>query len=113
MAGESLTLTCSASKPNEVRAAANLFWLSPDGQTVQEEGSNEMFIGELQSNSTTSVLLLVFPSLRTSTAGRYVCMADLSSPALAVPLVETAIRIVRIQSELLLILVYEIYEVIC
>ena len=98
VAGESIILNCIASKSNEVGANPRLIWIRPNGEAIQNDTHN-LLLGELEANGTRSSLPLTFPALRTSTAGEYMCLAALSSPALSKPLMETSVSNVTIQSE--------------
>ena len=75
-------------------------WLNNDG--------NDVFIGDgvsldgPSSGSSLTTLTLIFNTLRTSHAGRYVCRGSLSSPALFSPLVKTEDYNISVQSELML-----------
>jgi hypothetical protein len=66
MAGQPLTLTCSASIQEGIRGTPVLTWTREDAS--------------LSSDVTSAPPLLSFPSLRTSHAGRYTCTARLSIP---------------------------------
>ena len=65
-AGQSLTLTCSASVQEGIRGTPVLTWTREDAS--------------LLSDFISAPPLLSFPSLRTSHAGRYTCTARLSIP---------------------------------
>jgi hypothetical protein len=66
MAGQPLTLNCSASIQEGIRGTPVLTWTREDAS--------------LSSDVTSAPPLLSFPSLRTSHAGRYTCTARLSIP---------------------------------
>ena len=66
MAGQPLTLTCSASIQERIRGIPVLTWTKEDTS--------------LSSDVVSAPPVLSFPSLRTSHAGRYTCTARLSIP---------------------------------
>ena len=65
MAGQPLTLNCSASIQEGIRGTPVLTWTRPEG------------FGDLPSEATSATPLLTFPSLLTSHAGQYTCAARL------------------------------------
>ena len=67
IAGQLLTLTCSATIQEGIRGTPTLTW------------SREGF-DELPVETTSSPPLLIFSSLRTSHGGQYTCIARLSIP---------------------------------
>ena len=70
MAGQPLTLNCSASIQEGIRGSPVLTWTREDAS--------------LSSDVTSSPPTLSFPSLRTSHAGRYTCTARLNIPGTGV-----------------------------
>ena len=87
MAGQTLTLTCSASLQQDVNGSPTLMW-TRDG--VEQPG-------EASSDS----LSLSFSPLLTSHGGVYTCTARLTIPEAGVDVSETNTTIVTVQSTLL------------
>ena len=73
-------------------------WLNHDGIELTTTG-NQINLDGPSNQSTRTTLSLTFDSLHTSHAGRYICQASLSSPALFSPLVKTQDYNISLQSE--------------
>jgi len=72
-------------------------WLNHDGNELITGSQTSLDGPSYQSGLT--MLSLMFYTLRTSHAGRYICQASLSSPALFFPLVKTHDYNISVQSE--------------
>ena len=83
--GESYSVGCIASKNvNGLKNSPVIQWFDPNGNNITDGEGITLTMESLS-------LLASFDSLRTSHAGRYICQASLSSPALSTPLVKTAL----------------------
>ena len=94
MAGQSLTLNCSASIQEGIRGTPVLTWTREDAS--------------LSSDVTSAPPLLSFPSLRTSHAGRYTCTARLNIPEAGVDIPGTNTTSIVVQSMLKDLLSYKL-----
>ena len=75
-------------------------WLNHDGnELITTENEINLDGPSYQSTLRLTTLSLTFDSLHTSHAGRYICQASLSSPALFSPLVKTQDYNISLQSE--------------
>ena len=96
--GQSLRLCCLVSEAvSGLSTRPVLQWRNNDGSDIVI--GNGISLDGPNSLSTLTTLALVFSALHTSHAGRYICRASLTSPALSSPLVKTADYNVSIQSE--------------
>ena len=84
IAGQPLTLNCSASIQEGIRGTPVLTWTKEDVS--------------LSSDVTSAPPLLSFPSLRTSHAGRYTCTARLSVSEAGVNVLGTNTTTVMVES---------------
>ena len=84
MAGEPLTLTCSATIQEGISGTPTFTW-SRDGDALPDDVND-------------APPLLTFPSLRTSHGGRYTCTARLSIPEAGVDVSGTNSANVSVQS---------------
>ena len=75
-------------------------WFTPSG-TLLSSSSDVQLQGPRNVGLSSSELVALFPTLRTSHAGNYTCQASLSSSALTSPIVKTTIFTVTVQSKLL------------
>ena len=73
-------------------------WYSPSGNLLSS-GSDVQLQGPRNVGLSSSELVALFPTLRTSHAGNYTCQASLSSPALTSPIVKSVTFAVTVQSE--------------
>ena len=73
-------------------------WLTPSG-TPLSPSSDVQLQGPRNVGLSSSELVALFPTLRTSHAGNYTCQASLSSPALTSPIVKLVTFAVTIQSK--------------
>ena len=85
MAGQPLTLNCSASIQEGIRGTPVLTWTRPEG------------FGDLPSEATSAPPLLTFPSLLTSHAGQYTCIARLAIPEAGADILGTSTTNISIQ----------------
>ena len=78
-------------------------WLTPSG-TLLSSSSDIQLQGPRNVGLSSSELVALFPTLRTSHAGNYTCQASLSSPALTTPIIKFVTLAVTVQSKLPIIL---------
>ena len=93
MIGEFYSVRCIASKnANGLMNSPVIQSFDPSGNTITDSAGVTL---TMESSS----LLLSLESVHTSHAGKYLCQASLSSPALSTPLIETEDFIITVQSE--------------
>ena len=73
--GASYTLNCTVK--SDLRSVVK--WTGPDGNPV-ETNTSSITVYDPVYNGNRTYLLLRFPALRTSQAGRYTCQSIVSSP---------------------------------
>ena len=96
--GQSLSVHCIVTENLDgLSARPVLQWLNHDGSDIANGGGVTLDGPNFQSSLTT--LTLMFSSLRTSHAGRYICRSSLTSPALFSPLVKTKDYNISVHSE--------------
>ena len=96
-AGQSYSLSCTASKLEAVLATPALEWLDQDGYVINSGGGVTVSTPVTSGNMTT--LTLEFGVILTSHAGQYTCQASLESPALSSPLTKMAGSTLAVQSK--------------
>jgi hypothetical protein len=74
-------------------------WLTPSGTPLSPMSSDVQLQGPRNVGLSSSELVALFPTLRTSHAGNYTCQASLSSPALSSPIIKSVTYAVIVQSE--------------
>ena len=99
MLGQSYSMDCTGHKT--IAGLVNQpspQWLTPSG-TPLSPSSDVQLQGPRNVGLSSSELVALFPTLRTSHAGNYTCQASLSSPALTSPIVKLVTFAVTIQSK--------------
>ena len=98
--GQNHSVHCVVSETvRGVSARPDLQWLNHNG--IEPIAGSQIILDgpSYQSTLRLTTLSLTFDSLHTSHAGRYICQASLSSPALFSPLVKTQDYNISLQSE--------------
>jgi len=96
--GQNHSVHCAVSETvGGLSARPDLQWLNHDG--IEPIAGSQIILDGPSYQSTLATLTLTFNTLHTSHAGRYICWASLSSPALPSPLVKTEDYNISIQSE--------------
>jgi len=96
--GQNHSVHCVVSETvRGLSARPDLQWLNHNG--IELIAGSQIILDGPSYQSTLATLTLTFNTLHTSHAGRYICWASLSSPALFSPLVKTEDYNISIQSE--------------
>ena len=77
VAGQSLVLTCSVTKVENITGNVDIQWIGPDGSEVTTGGS--VTVGAPTTSGADTRLSLQFATLYTSDSGQYTCRGDLVS----------------------------------
>jgi hypothetical protein len=97
--GQSYNMDCTGHKTvSGLMNQPSPQWLMPSG-TPLSPSSDVQLQGPRNVGLSSSELVALFPTLRTSHAGNYTCQASLSSPALSSPIIKSVTFAVIVQSE--------------
>lgn len=75
--GGNRTLTCYATRADNVTGNVNLQWIRPDGEEVMT--TEFVAVGVPTTSGATTSLPLQFTDLHTSNGGQYTCLCELVS----------------------------------
>ena len=78
-AGDTLTITCTATVIEGLVVSPSLQWLAPDNSAISTTG-NPSLTGEPVVTGVESIVAVRFMPLRTSQGGSYSCMASITIP---------------------------------
>ena len=104
-AGQTHTLTCTATVVENEVVEPTLEWLDTDKRVV---GGNDITVGPPITTGTNTTLTLAFNPLHTSHGGRYTCRAGVNIPAISLSNSNEVSDIVVIQSKS-----FKDYECMC
>ena len=97
--GQSYSMDCTGHKTvSDLINQPSPQWLTPSG-TPLSSSSDIQLQGPRNVGLSSSELVALFPTLRTSHAGNYTCQASLSSPALTSPIVKLVTFEIIIESK--------------
>ena len=94
-AGENYTLVCTVTKIVGLTDSPSVLWRDPAGSTVVQRTG--IFLDNQTFGQTTN-FMLNFQPLKTSSAGEYVCLVTLPSPAIMGDITVNASQVVTIES---------------
>ncbi len=98
MAGNTFTLTCNVTLPQQLRETPAVVWIGPDGMEI----GNGTVEGVTVSLSSPLTKVLTFSPLRTSHGGVYTCRASVTIPLAGVSIGSSSQTTVTVQSQFIL-----------
>ena len=94
VAGYNYTLTCTVTVTEGMLATPNIWWTNADNQLISSSG--DIILHDPLTAGLATNLTLYFDPIRTMDGGTYICMASVSSPALATPLNSSSTHVISV-----------------
>ena len=98
VAGNTLTLTCTATLLQPLTNTPSIQWVGPDGRRI-ENGAGVTVSDPIPLNASSMMVSVTYSPLRTSHGGEYRCVADVTIPQASLSITSSSALDITVQSE--------------